>query len=1079
MNNDLFEIDFLTNKDNYYLSSNRKTKFTQCEEIELSDFALYQMEEVSFEDQAPRKEALENVLSTMKIEGINFIYLILGDENGVHFYYGISRNYSSLIEPKLEIMDIGKKILEPSIKGNFRGSHVKELDPNERKNVIDIISNMKEFSMLEGVPGSTKEDEKFQGVDRLADVMMGDCFGFMIIAAPANYDEIKEIEKNLYDVYSRIVPLAKKSLQKGSNTNSSESKSTSKGTSKSVSENYSKSKQESVNISEGTTNTETKQDGTNTSQGTSETKTSGSSGSSSSNGTTKSGGKNHSESIAKGTSHTKAKSTGGNETSGTSKTDGTNESVSSQTSEGKGVSESTTIECVDKKSQDWIKYLDEVILPRLDYGMGKGIFITTSFLFSDSKPVLTKLENTAISLYSGETGNKVPLKAVQLKSNMLATKSLMNFQLPSGSLKNSSEKHEDVSRSALSQYMKNDRTFVIGNWITTNELAMIAGLPQKEVVGLALREEVEFGLNYDAEIKEENKIFLGNLVQSGNILESSPVYLNKANLDKHIFISGVTGSGKTTTCQNILCGSDLPFLVVEPAKTEYRIMKERYPDLMVFTLGNENVGTPFRLNPFEFFPHESITSRVDMIKASIEAAFDMEAAIPQIIESAMYACYEDYGWNISTNTNKKYPNPFEDGIYAFPTLEELVNKVPEVVDEQGFDARLKNDYIGSIKARLMGLLMGSKGMMLNTRRSVNFKDLLDRKVVLELEEIRNGSEKSLIMGFVLTNLVQAIKGRFIESGKPHSHITLVEEAHRLLSKFVAGDSPNKKQGVETFTDMLAEIRKYGECLVIVDQIPNKLTPEILKNTNTKIVHKLFASDDKDAIGNTIVLNKDQKEFLSNLETGRAIVFSQGYSKALQVQIKKETETDAETQISDTDLRDSVYKYYAENYKKGLIINTQFLDKEPDVSTIERFLDISKDSELAIEVYNYASQYKTLPSEEILSNIKKALNDEMLKNLFSEIKETKSSNNDGNVIRKEKQVEVLREYLELFDLNFLTQLLIRIYCNLKEVKKSANWLRTKKSLSQEKNILYISEYIKKYVSDDRMNLKDVRKFREIL
>ena len=43
--------------------------------------------------------------------------------------------------------------------------------------------------------------------------------------------------------------------------------------------------------------------------------------------------------------------------------------------------------------------------------------------------------------------------------------------------------------------------------------------------------------------------------------------------------------------------------------------------------------------------------------------------------------------------------------------------------------------------------------------------------------------------------------------------------------------------------MLAEVRKYGESLIIVDQIPNKLTPEVLKNTNTKLfikyLHKMI------------------------------------------------------------------------------------------------------------------------------------------------------------------------------------------------------------------------------------------------
>lgn len=72
MSEKMFEIDFLTDKDNYYLASNNKKVLGKTDyEFDLSDIALYRMEEVSFEDQAPRKEALENVLSTMKIDGVN------------------------------------------------------------------------------------------------------------------------------------------------------------------------------------------------------------------------------------------------------------------------------------------------------------------------------------------------------------------------------------------------------------------------------------------------------------------------------------------------------------------------------------------------------------------------------------------------------------------------------------------------------------------------------------------------------------------------------------------------------------------------------------------------------------------------------------------------------------------------------------------------------------------------------------------------------------------------------------------------------------------------------------------------
>ena len=93
-------------------------------------------------------------------------------------------------------------------------------------------------------------------------------------------------------------------------------------------------------------------------------------------------------------------------------------------------------------------------------------------------------------------------------------------------------------------------------------------------------------------------------------------------------------------------------------------------------------------------PGESVTSRVDMLMASITAAFDMEAAIPQLIERAIYACYEDYGWSLDTNENSDYPfakgkdgkvnyesGPFADGVFAFPTLSDVLKKTEVVVEE--------------------------------------------------------------------------------------------------------------------------------------------------------------------------------------------------------------------------------------------------------------------------------------------------------------------------------------------------------------------------------------------------------------
>ena len=128
------------------------------------------------------------------------------------------------------------------------------------------------------------------------------------------------------------------------------------------------------------------------------------------------------------------------------------------------------------------------------------------------------------------------------------------------------------------------------------------------------------------------------------------------------------------------------------------------------------------------------------------------------------------------------------------------------------------------------------------------------------------------------------------------------------------------------------IRKYGESLIIVDQIPNKLTPDVLKNTNTKIIHRIFASDDKEAVGNTVMLKEEQKEFLSNLPAGRAIYFTTGTDKAIQIKINRETDTSEQTPTSE-EIIQSVVGYYTKNFNKGLYNGLEVFQFQP---TVEQF-----------------------------------------------------------------------------------------------------------------------------------------------
>ena len=974
-------------------------------EMAIKDFSLYHIQELTFEEKAPRREAMENILGTFRgMKGIHFLYLILGDENKVKFYFGVARDYSYDAPPDFSALDVGRDILLPGIRGNFRGSAIAEVSENEEKaKILETLRTFSEGGCLFGVPGSDADSESFQGVDRLIDVMAGDRFGFLLLARPYAEAQVDEIETALMEASDALTPLAHYSVQRSHSKNvavhegrsitharqggRSTQKSDTQSASSTENQSYDRRQDVSNQTQSSTNRTGVENFGQdrnyhsshaeteNPSSRYSDTKTEGWGNSTNESHSVQDqimDAASYSASSSETTGQAASTSQGDSHTLQRSVSQTVSKNRNREESEATNDSDTRTeqVEVAAKRAAEWLKYIDEVLLPRLDHGRGKGLFLACAYLFSEEPTVLGRLANTAISLYSGPKGNRAALAFHPFPKEEAGGRTAMqNMQIPAVWGKTSKAL---LWAAALSLDMGGERRFG-GSWLSAEELGIFAALPQKEVPGLALREEVDFGLNMNLNaepIPEEERIPLGRLVQNG-IPRGLTVDLDKRVLNKHIFITGVTGSGKTTTCQHILRSwssgaHPRPFLVIEPAKTEYRMMRDA--DVLFFTLGQQDVA-PFFLNPFELFPGEKITARADMLKATFTAAFEMEAAIPQILETSIYRAYEAKGWDIRTNRwqrkgEEETDGPFADGMNAFPTMADFLQAIEAVTKEKKFGERLESEYLGSLIARVESLTVGAKGMILNTPRSLDFGDLIGRRVVIELEEIKSGAEKTLFMGFILTNLLQAIKARYYED---HSfrHITLVEEAHRLLSRYEPGDNLNKKQGVGVFADMLAEVRKYGESLIIADQIPEKMTPEVLKNTNTKIVHKLFARDDKESIGDTMALDDDQKAFLSKLPTGRAVVMTQGWSRAVQVEVEKPSAAHTEQELTPTALRSIAARYYAEEkvWRRGVLLGADRVSLPPDEAIAETYLWLLLNGGEAVRQYRAMAMSAEMMSED--------------------------------------------------------------------------------------------------------------------
>ncbi|WP_179991528.1 ATP-binding protein [Acinetobacter sp. YH16058] len=842
-------------------------RLCKVDSLQDNDYHFFKISSLSHVSDAPRREALENVYSSIRYPGASVVYILKGDVNGVALYLGIARNrlYS---KPLISISDISENILKPNFEGNFRGSHIEQLT-DKGKELVNKLQAYRHVGVLQGTVGDQAQGENafFQGIDRLVDVMTGSDFCLAITASCVAVEEIMELEQWLYRGYELLAPLARVSLQHGKTTGRSLSAGESKGESRGTS--FSTNSSSSDGWNKGTSKSANKRDS-------SESGTEGSSGSTST-----------------GTSDGKSEST----------SSGTNHGISLNQGETLNVSE----ERHNRQAQQWLSYLDDLLLQRVDYGRSRGSFICNISLLTNSHHTLLRLGDVTRSIFSGNIGNQYPLQMLNISSSSEWIQSVKNFQIPVIPRQSNNDQILNIFDGLKSRININGKV-LMGAYVTPKELSLVAGLPQEEVVGIELKEQVTFGLN-PPKVSVVDSLILGSLIQDGRILNHKKVALNRDDLNKHVFVAGVTGSGKTTTCHHLLRESMSKFLVIEPAKTEYRMLLEEYDDLLVLTPGRDDIA-PLKLNPLEMMPGETISSRVDIIKASFLASFDMEAAIPQVLEAAVYRCYEKMGWDINTSKHPLYPDPFAPGCYPFPILRDLLEASEQVVKEQGFDERLRQDYIGSIKARLQGLLVGAKGQIFNTLRSIDFRELIRRPVVIELEEIRNGAEKSLLIAFIMTNVIQALKNEHRKNPN-FRHLTLIEEAHHLLTKADTSMSSNRRQAVEMFSDMLAEVRKYGEGLIIVDQIPNKLTPEVLKNTNTKIVHKLFAEDDKVAIGNTMALEPLQQQHLSRLETGQAVVFSQGWKSAVLTQIEPTSKTQADIPLDEIEpkLRDRAWEFY--------------------------------------------------------------------------------------------------------------------------------------------------------------------------
>jgi DNA helicase HerA-like ATPase len=444
------------------------------------------------------------------------------------------------------------------------------------------------------------------------------------------------------------------------------------------------------------------------------------------------------------------------------------------------------------------------------------------------------------------------------------------------------------------------------SYASTDLIANLAKPPAKEIPGVRLALKPDFDVTQESAGGRE-AIALGEVLDGSN-RPAGPLVLPLDSLNRHVFVSGATGAGKSQTIRALLEAAtrkDIPWLVVEPAKAEYRLMAARLSETdkeVIRIRPGESDAVAAGLNPLEPAPDEDgnrfpLQTHADLVKALFIASFRSEEPFPQVLSASLTRVYEEAGWDLALG------EPVTgDASPGYPNLTDLQRTAERVVNEVGYSQRITDDVLGFIRVRLASLRLGTTGRFLEGGHQLDFSRLLQTNAVLEIEDVGDDRDKAFLMGTVLIRLVEHLRLAHRAAGPTAEtrlrHITVIEEAHRLLRRTEPGTPATAgaaEHAVEMFAGLLAEIRAYGEGLVIAEQIPGRLIPDVIKNTAVKIAHRLPAADDRDVVGATMNLTRPQSRYLVTLRPGEAAVFTDGMDYPLLARLPDGTVREATTE----------------------------------------------------------------------------------------------------------------------------------------------------------------------------------------
>ncbi|KPL24859.1 MAG: hypothetical protein AMJ75_02570 [Phycisphaerae bacterium SM1_79] len=343
-----------------------------------------------------------------------------------------------------------------------------------------------------------------------------------------------------------------------------------------------------------------------------------------------------------------------------------------------------------------------------------------------------------------------------------------------------------------------------------------------------------------------------------------------------------------------------PFILIEPVKTEYRGLKGlgNHPDprisrlakaLEIYTPGNEGISS-IKLNLLERIRGIGLDEHIENLLACLMAAMPVSGPLPALLLEALEKVYE------------VYPDPDWP-----PMMVDLVDAANAALACKGYSPETNSDIRAALEVRIGRLTRGSIGKVFQCRHSVpSIEHLMTVPSIIELNRL-SAEQSRLLTLFILNRVREVRKVTPAVVDRPICYVIVLEEAHVIIGRATdakpSEENPDTKAyATEFICRMLAELRGYNISVIIIDQLPSAIAPEVRKITGSKLTLLHVDDEERQAIGGTMLLRQGELEDMGRLPPGDGFLFTPGYFRARKIRtVNLHEKLDLNSELSDDEL----------------------------------------------------------------------------------------------------------------------------------------------------------------------------------